>query len=119
MSFLTDEHVPRVFITTLRSNGYEVVRAKDVFGEATDDEGLLRYAGKNGFVLVTHDKKDFAGRLSDAVNHAGIVVYTDANALRDDPEGAVRTLDRVLAHYPLDELRNELVWLEQWWHFSG
>ena len=60
MSFLTDEHVPRVFITTLRSNGYEVVRAKDVFGEATDDEELLRYAGKNGFVLVTHDKKDFA-----------------------------------------------------------
>ena len=114
MSLLTDEHVPSVFVTTLRSNGYEVVEARDAFGEATDDERLLQYAGENGHLLVTHDKKDFAGRLTDAVEHAGIVVYTDPNYLRDDPEGAVRTLERVFAHYPPAELTGELVWLDQW-----
>jgi len=114
MSVLADEHVPSVFITTLRSNGYEVVEARDVFGEATDDEHLLRYCGEQGHLLVTNDKKDFTGHLAETVEHAGIVVYTDANYLRDEPEGAVRTLERVLAQYPPDELHNEQVWLDQW-----
>ena len=113
MSLLTDEHVPRVFINTLRSNGHEVVEARDTFGEATDDERLLRYAGENGHIIITHDKKDFA-RLTETVDHAGLVVYTDPNYLRDDPEGAVRTLERVFSHYPPAELTNELVWLDQW-----
>lgn len=111
---LTDEHVPRVFVTTLRSNGHEVLEATDVFGEGTDDERLLRHCGENGYLLVTHDKKDFADGLSDAVDHAGIVVFTDPNYLRDEPEAAVLTLERALAHYPRAELANELLWLDQW-----
>ena len=114
MALLTGEHVPRVFITTLRSNGYEVVEARAVFGKATDDEELLRYSGDHGHLLITHGRKDFSGELSDTVEHAEIIVYTDANYLRDDPEGAVRTLERVLSHYPLAGLSNELVWLDQW-----
>jgi hypothetical protein len=90
------------------------VRAREAFGEATNDRRLLEYADEHGHLLITHDKKDFAGRLSDAVEHAGIVVYTDANFLRDDPEGAVRTLDRVFDQYPPGELTNEIVWLDQW-----
>jgi hypothetical protein len=34
--------------------------------------------------------------------------------LRDDPESVVRTLERIFAHYPPDELASELVWLDQW-----
>lgn len=113
MGVLTDEHVPSVFITTLRSNGHEVVEANEVFGEATDDEALLRYCGENDLILFTHDR-DFAGTLAETVDHAGIVVYTNATYLRDDPEATVRALERVFAHYPPDELRNELVWLDQW-----
>jgi predicted nuclease of predicted toxin-antitoxin system len=114
VSLLTDEHVPSVLITTLRSNGHEFVKAKTAFGETTDDERLLQYCGENGRLLVTHDKKDFAGNLADAVDHAGIVIYTDANYLRDDPESAVRSLERIFSHYPPDELVNELVWLDEW-----
>lgn len=114
MSFLTDEHVPRVFVTALRSNGYRVVRANEEFGQATDDEQLLRYCATQGHVLITNDKKDFGGRIGTTVDHAGIVIYTDANYLRDEPEDAVRTLDRVLSYYPRHELANELVWLDQW-----
>jgi hypothetical protein len=31
-SFVTDEHVPSVFVTTLRSSGHDVIEANDVFG---------------------------------------------------------------------------------------
>ena len=103
-----------MFVTTLRSSGHDVIEANDVFGEATDDQRLLRYGGENGHVLMTHDRTDFAGELTDTVIHAGIAVYTDANFLRDDPECTVRTLDWVLSQYPPDELTNEVVWLDHW-----
>jgi uncharacterized protein with PIN domain len=110
VSFLTDEHVPRVFCTVLRSNGYNVVRARDVFGEGTDDEELLEYCESEGYLFVTHDKKDFASQESDA----GVIVYTDSVFLRDEPEAAVRAVERVLDVYPTSELRGEVVWLSQW-----
>lgn len=84
-----------------------------MFGEATDDETLLRYCGTNAHLLVTNDR-DFTGRLCRTVDHAGIVVYTDANYPRDEPEDAVQTLESVFAQYPPEELRNELVWLDHW-----
>lgn len=113
-SFCTDEHVPSVFVTTLRSNGYEVVRAVDALGGGTDDRRLLQYCGDAGHVLVTHDKKDFGGSVGDAVAHAGILIYTDPVFLRREPGSAVRTLERILDQYPPEELRGERVWLDQW-----
>jgi hypothetical protein len=112
--FLTDEHVPRVFVTSLRSNGHDVVRANDAFGEATDDETLLRHCAKRDRLLITNDKKDFSGAIGGRVDHSGVVIYTDPLFLRDNPEAAVRVLDRVLAHYPPEELAGETVWLDQW-----
>jgi len=112
--FLTDEHVPRVFVTGLRSNGYEVVRANDAFGEATDDEALLRYCADKDLRRVTNDKKDFSGAIGDRVDHSGVSIYTNPLFLRDDPEAAIQALDRVLAHYPPEELAGETVWLDQW-----
>jgi hypothetical protein len=53
-------------------------------------------------------------RPAPPVDHAGLVVYTDTNYLRDDPQGAVRTLERVFSYYPPEELANEHVWLDQW-----
>lgn len=51
VSFCTDEHVPSVFVTTLRSNGYEVVIANDVFGEETDDRRLLAYGAEESHMV--------------------------------------------------------------------
>lgn len=114
MEFLTDEHVPRVFVTTLRSTGHPVETANAVFGEATDDEQILGYCGAEGSVLITHDKKDFSGEVADAIDHAGIVIYTDANYLRDEPEAAVRTLESVLDHVTPIQFENQIVWLDEW-----
>ena len=114
MAFLTDEHVPSVFATTLRSHSYTVCRAKDVFGERTRDEELLRYCATEEVVFVTHDKKDFVGEIGQKNPHNGIVICTDANYLRGRSEHAVGTLERILSYYPLDELAGDLVWLGQW-----
>lgn len=114
VSFLADEHVPSVFVTTLRSNGHQVIRAKAEFGERTDDEEILRYCSERDHLLLTHDKKDFSGGLHENVDHAGIVIYTDPNYLQDDPEDAARTVDQVLSLYPREELENEIIWLDQW-----
>lgn len=114
VAFCTDEHVPSVFVTTLRSSGYEVVRANDVFGEGTDDSRLLEYCAEEHLVLVTHDKKDFGGAIGDAVDHAGIVIYTDPVLLRRTPGKAVRAIERVLEYYSPTDLEGERVWLDQW-----
>ncbi|KAB7515362.1 hypothetical protein DM867_04685 [Halosegnis rubeus] len=114
MNLVTDEHVPRVFVSTLRSNGYTVFRANDLLGEATDDATLLRRATAEDAVLITHDMKDFGGPTGESVDHAGVVVYTDANWVRDSPSAAVTALNRVREQYSRDALRNEIVWLDQW-----
>lgn len=84
-SFLTDEHVPRVFVTALRSNDHTVSRAIDVFGEGTDDEELLHYCVEHDLLLITHDRKDFSGNTAERVTHNGILLYTDPVYLRDHP----------------------------------
>lgn len=114
VSFCTDEHVPSVFVTTLRSSGYDVVKANDVFGEATTDEKLLEYCTDEGHVFVTNDKKDFSGEIGTHLDHAGIIIYTDPVFLRDSPAKAVRLIERVFEFYPPSELHGERVWLEQW-----
>lgn len=114
-SFCVDEHVPSVFVTTLRSNGYEVVRALDELGEGTDDRRLLAYCAENDHVLVTHDKKDFGGDLGESIDHAGVVIYTDPVPLRSEPARVVRALELVREQYSRRELVGERVWLDQWY----
>lgn len=52
---LTDEHISKALIKTLRDRGWDVVRAVDVFGQRTDDKILFEYAAEKGRVLVTTD----------------------------------------------------------------
>lgn len=113
-SFLTDEHVPSVFVTTLSSAGYDVVPVRSVLDAGTDDGEVLQYAARNDLVLVTNDRSDFAETVSSERPHAGIVIYTDPTVLNETPEAAVQTIERVLSHYPPSELENEVVWLEHW-----
>ncbi|WP_394341358.1 DUF5615 family PIN-like protein [Natrarchaeobius oligotrophus] len=114
VSFCADEHVPSVFITTLQSSGYDVIKANTIFGEGTNDRQLLEYCAENEYLFITHDKKDFSGPVSNGVDHAGIIIYTNPVLLRDDPDGVVRTLERVLGYYSPQELAGEQIWLDQW-----
>lgn len=53
---LTDENVPGPVIEALRSAGWDVLHARDVFGEHTDDEILIEHAARLGRVLVSTDQ---------------------------------------------------------------
>jgi len=52
VGFLTDEHVPGPFVTTLRSIGYDVLRAKDQFREGTEDGVLLEFGDDADRVVI-------------------------------------------------------------------
>ena len=55
LPLLVDNHVRGQTIKALRSRGWDIVRAVDVFGEGNDDEQLLEYAAREGRVFVTSD----------------------------------------------------------------
>lgn len=113
---LLDEHVGRVFERLLGERGYEVVQAKDRFGEHTTDADLVSWCTNSGTVLMTNNAKDFES-LHTEYNHAGIFLYYD-NALPDtDPEGLARTVDEVFAQYGHSGVENQLVDLSEWYEW--
>lgn len=86
VSFCTDEYVPSVFVTALRSNGYVVETANGVLAREPTIGSSWSTAAKR-HVFVRHEKKDFSGKLADSVDHAGIVIYTDPSFLRSVSPG--------------------------------
>jgi hypothetical protein len=52
----TDNHVRQQIVLGLRSRGWDVLRAIDVFAERTDDETLFGYAAEHGRVFVSSDE---------------------------------------------------------------
>ncbi|WP_248516233.1 DUF5615 family PIN-like protein [Salinarchaeum laminariae] len=111
---LLDEHVGRILERLLRERGYEVVQAKDEFGEHTDDAKLLRWCGEESVVLVTNNAKDFEP-LDESHEHAGILVYYDQKLPDADPEGLARTVDEVFTQYGATAIENEFVDLDEWY----
>ena len=53
---LTDENIDGPLIGALRSAGWDVALAGEIFGERTDDEILFEYAARHGLVLVSTDQ---------------------------------------------------------------
>lgn len=112
-SFLTDEHVPSVFITTLRSTGSDVVTVRSVLEPGTDDRAVLQYAPDHEHVVITNDRSDFTD-IGATDEHIGIVIYTDRAALVNSPEASVQTLERALSFYSPSDLEDQIIWLDEW-----
>ena len=49
---LTDENVPGPLIEALRSAGWDILHARELFGENTDDDVLIEHAARRERVLV-------------------------------------------------------------------
>ncbi len=56
LPLFTDNHVRQQVVDGLRSRGWDVVRASDVFAEGTGDEVLFAWAAANGRVFVSSDE---------------------------------------------------------------
>lgn len=113
---LLDEHVGRVFERLLRERGYEVVQAKDQFGEHTNDAELVEWCGESGAILVSNNAKDFEP-LHIEYDHAGMLLYYEQNLPDADPEGLARTVDEVFSQYGTTEIENHLVDLGEWYEW--
>lgn len=111
---LLDEHLGRVFERVLRERGYEVVQAKDQFGERTTDGELLHWCDENSAILITNNAMDFEP-LQHEIDHAGLFLFYDQSLPNNDPEGLARAVDEVLNQYGPDGVRNELVALDDWY----
>ncbi|WP_254543674.1 DUF5615 family PIN-like protein [Halomarina pelagica] len=110
LAFLVDEHVPRVFTTSLRSSGFEATTARERYGERSNDRTILDDCRREEMVVVTNDR-DFV-RMGD--EHAGIVMYTDRTLLLDAPLEAVEAITRINRYYTPAEIRNTVEWLDDW-----
>ena len=53
---LADNHLQQAVVEGLLAEGWDVIRAVDVFPEGTDDEVLFGHAVKQGRVFVTNDE---------------------------------------------------------------
>ena len=113
---LLDEHVGRVFERVLRERSYDVVQAKDQFGEHTSDAELVEWCDESGTVLVSNNAKDFEP-LHTGYDHAGMLLYYDQNLPDTDPEGLARTIDEVFNQYGTGALKNQLVDLGEWYEW--
>ena len=52
----TDNNVRQQIVQGLRTRGWDVVRAIDLFAEGTFDDVLFAYAAKHGRVFVSSDE---------------------------------------------------------------
>lgn len=108
-SFLADEHVKRVFITELRANSYDVVWVDADYEQGVSDSEHLERSQDSGRIILTNDS-DFA-RLHDDFDHAGIVLYYDQNMSVTEFIQGIKRIERFV---PEDELRDTIVWLDDW-----
>ncbi len=79
MRFLADQDVYQTTVKFLKNLGFEVVRVKEVGLSRGLDEELLRYAFKEGLIMVTRDKDFGALVFLGQIENNGVIL------LRCDP----------------------------------
>lgn len=109
LSVRADEHVRRVYVTSLRSTGYEVEWVDAAYEPGIPDTQHLERSENSGCVILSNDV-DFA-RLHHDYDHAGIILYSDQLL----PISAfVRGIRRIERFIPDETLRQNVVWLDAW-----
>lgn len=109
LSFLIDEHVKRVYVTELRSHGFDVVVVNEAYEQGTADIEHVVRSQRTGRTILTNDS-DFVN-LHRAQDHAGIILYND----QDMPVRTfIRGINRIERYLSGKEIRNQLVWLDEW-----
>lgn len=97
LSVFTDNHVRQQIVEALRSRGWDVVRAIDVFPPGTNDDDLIAYSAQQGRVFLTNDDGIHAiAHRWLAEGRAFRMVYWKAKLLWDMSDGdVVRALESI------------------------
>ncbi len=111
----TDEHVTALLAPALRRRGYMAQSCVEAGALGWDDEAHLDYAAGRGMALLTSDASDFiplARRwYANGREHAGIIIAPEFS--RREVGTLLRWTLRLLDSLTADELRNTVVYLQQ------
>lgn len=109
MKFLLDQDVYALTAGFLREQGYDVKTASEMGLSRAPDTDLLKTAGEEGRIFVTHDK-DYGNLVF--VHHAGNgVIYL--RILPSDMNEVHAELKKVLETHSEDELAHSFVVVEK------
>jgi predicted nuclease of predicted toxin-antitoxin system len=86
---IADEHISPAIVTTLRSDGHDVITIAEALELIVDDRGILTYARKHDRSILSADS-DFRGLDED---HPGILAC-DVEAPPGRIAAAIRRIDR-------------------------
>jgi len=82
-----------------RSKGLDVKAVCEVMDVESPDESVLRYAIKEGRILVTYNNEDFAPLLGDLIREGvpvpGVVLVSGRTIASSDFEGLVRAIRKL------------------------
>jgi len=110
ISLLLDEDVRPLLAEILRQRGYDAVHVLDLERTGKTDAEQLEFAASQRRAILTHNIRDFIelDRQYRAIGneHFGIL-FSDQVTLRELLQRALRFLGR----YGLDELKNNVFWL--------
>ena len=111
----TDEHVLPVLVEILRQRGYMAQSAQEAGMLDRDDEDHLAYATQNGMAVLTFNRNHFEQLArkwaASEREHAGIIISPqfDTEHIGQLLHPLIRLLDSLTA----DEVRNQVVYLQQ------
>lgn len=108
-----DEDVHASIAAGLRLRARVVLTTSEAGNRGLDDEAQLRFAAVEGYALLAYNIRDFARLHSDWVRsgtvHAGVVLARQSEGPRN-----VRPLLKLLSQVSAEELKGQLVYLENW-----
>ena len=105
MRFKTDENVPSIVVSRLRSDGHEVASVQDEGLDGIDDATLAIVCLAESRVLLTHDLGIADVRRFPPASHAGLVVLKPA---RQGPVHSARILELIRERLRTADLRGQL-----------
>ena len=104
MRLLADENCRPAHVSALDSAGHDVKRVGDLLQKGASDGAVLAAGRDTGRIVVTYDRKDFAG----VTDHVGVFIADEGMAPRD----VRRAVERVDRAYP--SLDNVVEFLADW-----
>ena len=91
MKFLLDHDVPEEMYRTLRNQGHEVARVRDILPIDTPDSAVFETAQANQQLMLTCNRQDFL-QLASSRPHEGLVVLVRRRSRQAEIAALLRLL---------------------------
>lgn len=108
-----DEDVHHLIAHAFRHRGWEALTTIEAARQGSDDLEQIQFATRLGYAILSYNVTDFPRLhgeiLSAGDHHAGIIVAT-----QESPAGNARTVLALVSSFSADDLRDQLLYLNNW-----